>query len=330
MSGEWELLAVVLLAAAIAAAAMGVGRHSLRGRFRVLIGLHAMVREPEADVAPGTAAAGARARGASPGVRRLLRRTGRQLLHGGLQRWAEACLRGTGLPLRPEEFVAVQVGALALGVFLVVVLPVAVFPRLCVVMLLTVGVPLFARRARSQRSQRVSTQLGDVLMTLGNGLRAGHSLMQALDNAATQSAEPLGPEIARLLREVAGGIPMEEALQRLLARTANPDLELLVTAVLVQREVGGNLAEILDKIASTIRSRVAVQNHLRVITAQSRLSGWVVGMLPVAVFGVTTLLAPQIEHTLTHDPIGRVVAIGAILLEGMGLLAIRQIVSVKY
>ena len=167
-------------------------------------------------------------------------------------------------------------------------------------------------------------------MTLGNGLRAGHSLMQALDNAAAQSADPLGPEIARLLREVAGGIPMEEALQRLLARTANPDLELLVTAVLVQREVGGNLAEILDKIASTIRSRVGVQNHLRVITAQSRLSGWVVGLLPVVVFAITTLITPQIEHTLTHDPMGRMVGIAAIVLEGMGLLAIRQIVSVKY
>ena len=328
MVGGWEWVTLVLLAAAVAAAGMAMGRYGLRGRYRVLVGLHSLVRDPEAE--PEQEAPSGRGRSGSPGMRRLLRRTGRQLLHGGVQRWAEACLRGTGLPLRPEEFVVVEVGMLALGALLAATLPIALFPRLCILATAAFGPPLFAGRARSRRSQRVSTQLGDVLMTLGNGLRAGHSLMQALDNAAAQSADPLGPEISRLLREVGGGIPMEEALQRLLARTANPDLELLVTAVLVQREVGGNLAEILDKIASTIRSRVAVQNHLRVITAQSRLSGWVVGLLPVAVFGITTLIAPQVEKTLTHDPIGRIVAIAAILLEVMGLLAIRQIVAVKY
>jgi tight adherence protein B len=318
----------LLAAAALACGGLAAGRHLLRGRLRILLALRAAAgAEPEADPEPS---ARRRRTGSAAALRAALQRAGGFLLRGPVQRWAERCLRGTGLPLRPEEFLGLCAAGLVAGWGLGVLLPLPGFVRLLLAVLGPVSPPLYARRARQVRTARLSTQLGDTLMTLGNSLRAGHSLLQAVANAADQAAPPLGPELARLLREIAAGIPMDEALGRLLARTANPDLELLVTAILVQREVGGNLAEILDKISATIRARVSVQSHLRVVTAQSRMSGWVVGLLPVAVFAITTLIAPQIESTLTHDPLGRLVAGAAVILEVGGLLAIRKVVSIRY
>jgi tight adherence protein B len=316
--------ALLLAGAAVAAAALAAGRHLLRRRLRLLAGLalaQGLGTPPEA---------GARPRPGRADLRRLLRRTGGPLLRGGLRRWAEGCLRGTGLPLRPEEFLGLQAGGLGAAALLATLVPASAFARLCLVALGGAAVPLYARAARQRRLRAISEQLADVLSALGSGLRAGHSLLQALGNVAEQTPPPLGAEFGRLLREVGAGIPMEEALQRLLQRTAHPDLELLVTALLVQREVGGNLAEVLDKIAGTIRARLAVQRQLRVLTAQSRLSGWVVGLLPIAVFAVTTVLAPEVERTLTRDPAGRAVAATAALLELGGVLALRSIASVRY
>ena len=319
------VLSMLLCALAVAAGALALLRWALRGRLRLLTSLRAVRtgrdEEPPEDgprrVGPGR-------------VRAIVKRTAGSLSLGPLQRWAERQLVGTGLPLRPEELLLLSLGGPIAGWLLGAAVHLSGFLRLALA-LTGLGSPTLAcRRARAGRSQRMSLQLGDVLMTLGNGLRAGHSLLQALDTAANQCGAPLGPEMGRLLREIGAGIPVEEALDRLVVRCANPDLELMVTAIRVQREVGGNLAEILDKISATIRARVTVKNHLRVVTAQSRLSGIVVSVLPLAVFGLTTVIAPQVERTLTHDPLGRVLAGVAVVLELLGILAIRKVVAIRY
>lgn len=262
--------------------------------------------------------------------RQLANRVGRFFLRGPLQTWAERSLRGAGLPLRPEEFLGITAGALVAGWLVGALLPVGTFVRLLLIACGPLLPPLLVRRARTRRIAAISNQMGDALNTLGNGLRAGHSLPQALDAAAIQIPRPLGEELRRLLHETAAGIPMDEALDRLVARAANPDLELVVTAIRVQRAVGGNLAEVLEKISATIRARVAVQAHLQVITAQSRLSAWIVGLLPIGVFALTTVLAPNVAHTLVADPLGRILAAMALVLEGIGVLVIRRIVSIRY
>ena len=322
------LLPALLVAATVALALLALGRLALRGRLRVLTALRT-VRVGEHESVPPATDLGPRS-GPGTQLRAAVKRAAGALSLGPLQRWAERVLQGTGLPLRPEELLLLIAAGPVAGWLVGAMLHLPGFVRILLVAAGPVLPPLLCRRARTSRIQRVSTQLGDVLMTLGNGLRAGHSLLQALDAAATQSPEPLGLEVRRLLREIGAGIPVEEALDRLVTRCANADLELMVTAIRVQREVGGNLAEILDKISATIRARVTVKNHLRVITAQSRLSGIVVAVLPVAVFGLTTLIAPEVEHTLTGDPLGRVVAALAVLLECLGILAIRKVVDIKY
>jgi tight adherence protein B len=326
----------LLAAAAVFLAAVAAGRALLVRRMRVLGTLAVMVEPPpEPDPADahrlsaGTAAPPSRLR-LRQSLLHGIQRHAQLLRLGPLVRWAERSLRGSGLPLRPEEFLALSAGGLVLGWLVGVVFRPAGFVRLLLVAAGLLAPTLAVRRARGLRRTRVSAQLSDVLTTLGNGLRAGHGLFQALEGTARQCPPPLGDELRRLQREVAAGIPVEEALLRLQRRVDNDDLELVVTAILVQRQVGGNLAEVLDKIAGTIRARVQVQGHLRVVTAQSRLSAWVVSLVPVAVFGLTTLIAPQVEHTLLVDPLGRLVAGLAVLLEVFGVLAIRKAVSVRY
>ncbi len=321
------MIATFVAAVAVFAAGLAVGRSLAGQRLRVLTALRAVrLGGTESEVGrPVVANARPTQR-----LRQAGRGVGRALSLGPLRRFAVASLRGSGLPLRPEEFLALCAAGLVGGWLVGTVFALSGFLRLLAIAAGLLATPLMVRRTCQQRTARISLQMGDMLMTLGNGLRAGHSLLQALHGAAGQASAPLGDELRRLLREIGAGIPVPEALTRMVERAANPDLELLVTAVLVQREVGGNLAEILDKISATIRARVAVQNHLRVVTAQSRLSGWVVGLLPIGVFGLTTLVAPQVEGVLVHDPLGHIVAIAAIVLEALGMLAIRRIVSIRY
>ncbi len=295
-------------------------------RLRLLAALSALQR---ADAPPEAEPAAARPRRGG-GVRALGKRAGRFFLRGPAQSWAERSLRGSGLPLRPEEFLALTAGGLVAGWLVGTLLPITAVVRILLIVIGPLIPSLLVRRARTKRITAISSQMGDVLNTLGNGLRAGHSLMQALDAASTQIAAPLGEEVGRLLRETSSGIPMDEALSRMIARSANPDLELMVTAIRVQREVGGNLAEVLDRISGTIRARVAVKNHLQVVTAQSRMSAWVVGLLPVGVFALTTVVAPQVSETLVRQPLGRVLAVVAVILELIGVAAIRRIVAIKY
>ncbi len=321
------VVALLLTAAAMALTGLALARFFLRARLRVLLALSIV---QSGDGEGGGPAAAPRRRHAGSSLRAAVKRAATALALGPLQRWAESTLQGTGLPLRPEELLLLcTVGPVA-GYALAALFQAPGFLRLLFILAGSLLPPVLCRQARTARSRRISVQLGDVLMTLGNALRAGHSLLQALDTAASQSEAPLGPELRRLLREIAAGIPVDEAFERLVGRSANADLELLVTAIRVQREVGGNLAEVLDKISGTIRARVAVKNHLRVVTAQSRLSGIVVAVLPVAVFALTTLIAPRVEHTLTRDPAGRAIGLAAIVLEGLGILAIRRIVAIRY
>ena len=330
-----EFLTIVLAGAAAAALAAAVARGIYGSRLRILRSLRSATTRAEPPPMEQARGPGGRGLGASSGsglrsLRHALQVAGGFLRQAPFRRWAERQLRGTGLPLRPEEFLSLCVFGVLAGLLLAGLLPLASAVRAMVFLAPSVAAPLYVRAVRARRSARISGQLGETLLTLSNGLRAGHSLPQALAAAAEQTGPPLGEEFSRLLRETSAGIPMEEGLARLVLRAANPDVELLVTAVLVQREVGGNLAEILDKISGTIRSRVAVQNHLRVVTAQSRMSGWVVGLLPVGVFGVISLLAPEIESVLTSNPFGRLMALAAVVLEAAGLLVIRSIVSIRY
>ena len=141
-------------------------------------------------------------------------------------------------------------------------------------------------RRKSGRLNAFNKQLPDTITLIANALRAGSSFLQAIELVVRESRPPISTEFSRVIREVNLGLPFEQALENMVRRVRSDDLELMATAISIQHQVGGNLAEILDSIAYTIRERVRIKGEIRTLTAQQRLSGYVVGFLPIGLAGV--------------------------------------------
>jgi len=149
---------------------------------------------------------------------------------------------------------------------------------------------LYVKRQQTMRLIRFNDQLGDMLNLMVNGLRAGFSTMQAMEAVSKELPSPISDEFRRVVQEMQLGVPMEKALDNLLRRIPSDDLDLCITAINVQREVGGNLAEILDTISYTIRERVRIKGEIRVLTTQVMYSGRFLSILPIGVMGILLLL----------------------------------------
>lgn len=141
---------------------------------------------------------------------------------------------------------------------------------------------LYVKRQQRMRLQRFNEQLPDMLNLVVNGLRAGYSTMQAMESVSKELPNPISSEFRRVVREMQLGITMEDALDNLLRRIPSDDLDLIITAINVQREVGGNLAEILDIISYTIRERIRIKREIQVLTSQVLYSGRILAIMPVA------------------------------------------------
>jgi tight adherence protein B len=149
---------------------------------------------------------------------------------------------------------------------------------------------IYVRRQQGKRLIRFNDQLADMLNLMVNGLRAGYSTMQAMEAVSKEMPPPSCDEFRRVVQEMQLGVAMEAALDNLLRRIPSDDLDLVVTAVNVQREVGGNLAEILDTITYTIRERVRIKGEIRVLTSQAKYSGRFLAMMPLIIAGVLWLV----------------------------------------
>lgn len=143
-----------------------------------------------------------------------------------------------------------------------------------------------------KRVAAFNAQLGDTIGIMANSLRSGYSLLQSMELVARETPPPMGQEFARVIREVGLGLSPEKALENLVRRINSDDLDLLVTAIKVQHEVGGNLSKILDTIGNTIRERVRIKGEIKVLTAQQSLAGYIISGMPLALAGVMLLLNP--------------------------------------
>jgi tight adherence protein B len=151
----------------------------------------------------------------------------------------------------------------------------------------------YVKRQQRQRLNRFNDQLGDMLNLMVNGLRAGYSTMQAMEAISRELPSPISDEFRRVVQEMQLGVPMEAALDNLLRRIPSDDLDFVVTAINVQREVGGNLSEILDSISFTIRERVRIKGEIRVMTAQVRASGTLLSIIPMALALILWFMNPE-------------------------------------
>jgi tight adherence protein B len=190
--------------------------------------------------------------------------------------------------------------------------------------------PAFYVRMRIGRQVRkFNDQLEGMLTMVSSSLRAGFGLMQALELAAEQLQPPMSTELRRFMRDTRMGASIEEALEAMRERVGSYDLDVIVTAILIQRSVGSNLSEVLEKVAHTIRERVRIKGEINTLTAQKRLSGWIIGLMPAAF--VILMLAINFEYmsVLFTDPVGRLLLILAVALDIIGILIIRRIVNVE-
>jgi len=241
----------------------------------------------------------------------------------------EERLARAGLRLRPSEYIVAQAacaGVLGLLALLRFGVSLAVPPAAVLGLLL----PGFYVRFRIQRRLRhLNDQLSDVLTLMANALKAGHALPQALEVIANESRPPIAEEFARCVRELKVGASVENALNNLARRTGSEDLELVVTAVLVQVTVGGNLAGTLERIAHTIRERVRIKGEIATATAQGRMSGWIVTLMPVAVALLLFVISPTYFRPMTQSLLGWIMLGGAALLILTGNFIIRRIVRIN-
>ena len=189
---------------------------------------------------------------------------------------------------------------------------------------------LYVRWRKGRRIRQLESQLPDAIDLIARAVRAGHPLSSGLGMAADEVPEPLASEFRITFEEQKFGLPFEEALLGLGDRVEVVDVRILITAILVQREVGGNLSEILETIAETMRARFSLKRQVRVYTAQGRMSGYTLAALPILVGLAISLINPDYMRTLFQEPVGQGMLAGAVILQGMGFLWIRKIVDIRY
>jgi tight adherence protein B len=189
---------------------------------------------------------------------------------------------------------------------------------------------LWLSMLRKQRRHAFEAQFPEAIDLLGRAIRAGHPLSAGIRMVADEAPEPTSGEFRQVFEEQRFGLPFEDALLGLSDRNDLVDVRIFATAVLIQREVGGNLAEILDKIAQTVRARFTIRRQIRIYTAQGRLSGYVLGILPIALAVVIYVLDPTYTRLLVEEQAGRMMVGAAVGLQILGFLWIRRVVDIEY
>lgn len=190
--------------------------------------------------------------------------------------------------------------------------------------------PIMVQRSRSKQQQLFNKQLGESLTIMSNCMRSGYSFQQAMHSVSKEMQPPISTEFGRVVREINYGATLEQALNNMAQRVGSKDFDLLISAVITSTQVGANLSEILDTISETITDRIRLREEVRVFSAQGRMSGIIIGLLPVAVMLFLMVLNPTyLTHFINH-PIGKLLLIASVFLEAVGFFLINRIVDIKY
>jgi tight adherence protein B len=232
-------------------------------------------------------------------------------------------------PLKVPEFVLITIGCATLGGMLGILVSRQVISGIGLGVAGFFAPRLYLRLRRNRRHHSFEDQLPDVLTMLVGGLRAGYSLLHSMDVVVQEMPSPASEEFRRVVQEVGLGLALEQSLENLVRRMQSPDLDLIVTAINVQHEVGGNLATILETISSTIRERMRIHREIRSITAQQRLTGYVLALLPFGLGGVLLIINPTYMMRLFEPGSLLCIPIAAVIMVMIGFMVIRKIVSIE-
>ncbi len=191
--------------------------------------------------------------------------------------------------------------------------------------------PIAYIRVRRQRRLRAfALQLPFALDLIKSSLEAGHTLLRGLQVVVAEFADPISSEFRSAIEQSRLGLPLARALEEMLKRVPQDDLRLLVVAVRVQSEVGSSLAVIIGRLSEIVRTRQRLQQQIRALTAQSRMSGMLVGFLPIVMLAAFSVIQPSYTHTLFYDPAGQKILEAACVLDLLAFLSIRKLLKVKY
>ncbi|MBP7332876.1 MAG: Bacterial type II secretion system protein F domain protein [Firmicutes bacterium ADurb.Bin373] len=260
--------------------------------------------------------------------RKVLELAGRLFTARKITARVDAELARADIPLKGEEYLgSMLIAALGGGLFFTLI---SGKPAIGLLALVSCGyLPYFGLRiTKAKRLIRFNDQIGDALVIMANSLRSGFSFLQAMDMVRKEIPDPIAKEFGVALQEMNWGTPTEEALQNMSSRVGSEDLELVVTAVLVQRQVGGNLAEALDNIANTIRERVRIKGEIKTLTAQGRMSGLIIGLLPIFLTAMIYMLSPEYIGVLFSSKTGLLMVFFAVLFQILGMAIIRKIIQI--
>ncbi len=254
------------------------------------------------------------------------------IVSGGWLQRTQRDLRLADSHLQPTDFLAIRV-ALAVLAFVVPIIFPGGLPGI-VIGIIAAGAgfqaaQLWLNHGKDARKAKLEAQLPDALTMIANSLKSGFGLMQAINMAAEQLEHPIATELAITVHETNVGSSTEEAFLALSDRNENYDLDIVVTAILVQRTAGGNLAEILETVTHTMRERIRIRGEIATLTAQQKLTGMVIALLPVGVGGMFILISPGYINPLFTETFGRVMLGTAGLLEFVGVLVIKRILAIE-
>ncbi|MEX2236487.1 MAG: type II secretion system F family protein [Dehalococcoidia bacterium] len=246
--------------------------------------------------------------------------------------WAarlEMDLAQAAIPMRGSEFVLLRI-----------MMPVVFFAGATVmgaspiIAGIFAGVGYFVPRfwlsfKKNGRINKLNRQLPEAIQLVASSLKAGFALLQAFEAAADRAPQPMAGELTRMIRDVTLGANMEDAIVAWGQRIPGPDLDIVINAILVQRTVGGNLGEILDTVGETMRQRERLKGEISALTAQQRLSGIVVGVLPIAVGGFITVVNPEYMSPMFNEPLGKVILVVAGFMEIASFFVIKKILDIE-
>ena len=235
-----------------------------------------------------------------------------------------------GIPLKAEEYLAIRILGISAVPSLIIFFDGSLIVCAGFAIIGAMLPPVILTLYTKKRRNLFHMQLSDALSVMCNSLKTGFSLQVAMGSISREMPDPVGKEFARLVREMQLGMSLEESLQRMVNRTQCEDLELLATTILIQRQTGGNLSEILDNISHTIKDRIALANEIKLLTTTGRTSGYVIGLLPVFLLAGLMILNPQYVAMFFETGMGKALLVVAAVMELVGFLFVRKLIAIKY
>ncbi|MEN6350262.1 MAG: type II secretion system F family protein [Syntrophomonas sp.] len=235
-----------------------------------------------------------------------------------------------GIPLKGEEYVTLWLAAIILLPLVLYFVSssniwLAVIAFLCIAWM----PKFYLNYKKDKRLQSLNLQLGDALVIMANALRAGFGFQQAMDTVRKELPAPISAEFSWTLREINLGFNQEEALLNMGKRVESEELDMVISGIIIQRQVGGNLAEVLDNISGTIRERAKIKREVKVLTAQGRLSGLIIGLLPLVLIAVMLVINPSYFSIMITDIRGIFILGTAAILELIGIIIIKDIINIE-